>query len=1734
MVSGRLAALVLASSFLALTAGSAGVEVETSSAKLTKKKVPAKGRQTSVLDVERFGRFAVTVEAPQGTALQVVSKMTGPGDMKGVPGETNGRVDTFLDRGQYQVLAHSDDRGSGDAKLTVHPFTELHAPEPPMLVEYKPFSAGLDDFQQISFWLQIDSRRSVALEAAGRNLADMRFWKDGIWLVDREPTISTIQPVVGKPLTLVNMWTTLEPGLYLVTAYGGPSQPWAEQSNEHPFHLRFGIPVVGTYARARHTVSEFGFDRYLVPGSANFFRLELPEAKPASIQLAGWSEESPFENGSAQSGVIEKNTVPPAVDVSFGGYGTSYTMATVTAGAGEPYVLQHFMKSWHYLFGNTGTHWVSTVHSGPPNDSVDATAIVARSQYENEDHRTIAYASEAIEIDGKRGWKRRFNLLAEMTLFLDVKAAGKYQVEIAGEGVTGSALIEPFFAGSRPRGYKSPKPQAGGGQHALDPGLHVLTVTPDLKGIATVTVKPVGGWFSGSPSLDAGTPKGQVRFPALSLDRDRGYGIWLNHQPGVDAGIVVRSLPLNLADPLPLVTRAGEDVTVPFVVSEEGAIKATAEDGMSLEVSVDGGAWTTSANVKASSSKREVKVRHSRKETTAFSLGFEPTRLQKWTPLPALPDTAKNLLPNFPVLSAKKPLFMDIVRQQQASFLVKAEAPALYRLESAGLLATNGNLRTRTIVSFDRAGQNGVGRNFLLQQYLREGDYQLTVSTEGLSQGRMGLALKRTNVIDGGTLENGIPARVAVPAGDAVVYTFTIPQTGEYVLESLGLNRQFRARLEDADGWPIVPVNGPARFQRKLEKGSYRLVVLPEPVDARAVTRLVRVVEPVKREGHGPHVVRTDENVQHLWTEPVAGSPRVPDVWTFEMPASGQAVITLTGEMQGTLTREGAQVAIVPPERGWSGKLEAGSYRLEAVCSRTNNQVPYVFEVRSVALLAGRSRNVYAPAIIPLAVGRSGLVELSSFGATDVRAELRDSRGTRIARNDDRPGDWNFHLATTLAPGDYVLAVDPVGEGGGSVVVSMDMPAEKLQPLLALPAKLIDDPETNVFVHPLKTGAKDDFVLVSARSAESVGVALERRAGESWLPMSSHVGREAHLEIPVEAGGTYRLRVWSVDRRGNPIDVAVASASVSPSSSEKSVSLEKVAGMGDRRVGAVRLERPGVVRFEGGADGLRASVGRYEAAEPSPDGLVSVPDSVLWVVSEGKASVNIDRASVREGDGEGLALRMPPHGRLVVDLPRGKGPVVAVARARRGQPGAQAGNAYAPFAGGPMAPGERTAVSAALRAEDPVATIWAATPDGDSLDEVRVRGFAFDKADDGGTIPGGVEDSLASGKARVFSLGRGTHRLRLTGGDGIVAIVHDGDKVVGVHGGAGSALDETLDSDAGSVTVLSIASDVQRYRIEAMPIDAGQRVPVVSSKSPVERPAVAGGTLRLPFRAPETASTLRVRGGMGDPVVLLDGGKIASGRDVVLAPNATGTVLVRHEPGWVLAMVEPAGDVTGGLWGEVRADEKTKVDPPQAVTLKGSAHTLRVTPKVASVLHLRSASPAAVRIVRGDGVAAEVEVFPRGVVLDAYLPGGTAEITLRALGTGSQLSGGAELRLTPVTPVGEGLGPEVLLPAGDTRMFSFVVSNAGDIGIGVRADSDVVEATLLDASGKKLGTGVVQMRKLEAGTYFLALHVAEDAAPARVRAAVVGLKRPDTGPPGDVVRQYLEEAGVKRNAEITP
>ncbi len=116
--------------------------------------------------------------------------------------------------------------------------------------------------------------------------------------------------------------------------------------------------------------------------------------------------------------------------------------------------------------------------------------------------------------------------------------------------------------------------------------------------------------------------------------------------------------------------------------------------------------------------------------------------------------------------------------------------------------------------------------------------------------------------------------------------------------------------------------------------------------------------------------------------------------------------------------------------------------------------------------------------------------------------------------------------------------------------------------------------------------------------------------------------------------------------------------------------------------------------------------------------------------------------------------------------------------------------------------------------------------------------------------------------------------------------------------------------------------------------------------------------------------------------------------------------------------------------------------------------------------------------------------------------------------------------------IGEGLGPEVLLTAGDSRLFRFVLAETRRIGIGVNAAADRVEATVLDATGEPVGVGVVQLLELGAGTWFLALRQAADAPPVRARPVLAGIDPPDPGPPDDVVREYLRLAGMTPDSEV--
>jgi hypothetical protein len=1779
---------------------------------LSVQEVPATGRQEAVLSVDRFGRYSVRAESAQGTAVELIDRMAGSLGSSGEPGRENGRLDLILDRGTYKLVLRSHEKGKGAAKLAAEAFRDRRG-EPgvavPRLPETRMLAESLGDLEQLSYWLEVTERREVRAEAAGRHLADLRLWRDGSWLEGAVPECTQVAPVTGKPLLRCRIAAVLDPGLYLLVAYGGPPQPWAQGGDEQPLWLRWGAPDLGAAGRRRMVVSPFGEDWFRVDPSVNFARLELPEALAATIKLRWVRTGDQLSRGIWNETSITKESVPPAAEVramdqpgdsdeaipevypeeegsgdeevaaeeeSYEEEGSgeeevaeeTYDQSeesteseeseevaeeaaapaelpvwqlwlSVSAAPEQPYVLQYFeQKDVQSLDNLTGPFWVSSVHAGAAADSIDATTLLTSAK---PGETETLLDSRAVLLDGQSSWARRFNLLETATLFLEVRATAKYRFQVSNEAAR--VRVEPFLL-NPPANYQAPNFRGSDSTWDLNPGFYVLTLEPEKQGVVDLRIQPAGQ----TAAAQTESVRGDVHFAPVELDASYGYRLYLNTQPGVVAGLVVRPWPVDLSHALPVALRAGEELKIALTSEAGGLLRVEAEDGSRLPIAVDGVPSIAEAQVEPG--EHELTLRNELPDTVLLSLSVVPLELQSTAPLPPLPDAALAGLPKFPALRTGAPQALDLDRGATSTFFLQADKPALYEIRSTGLLATSGTLRTRTVPELRREEANGVGRNFVLQQYLREGDYQATVGTVGQSEGHLGVEVVATPVDEAGELRPEIPARWTLPAGHAAVWRFTIPRAGVYSLRAEGLQEVFLGRIEDADGWPIEPPNRKLDFKRTYEPGTYRLVVLPQAVDTRALVQLSREVEPLRFSGHGPHELPLETTVEHLWVEPEGEAPRQPDVWRFTVPARLTATVALTEEMEGVVTKGGTEIGRVPPGRSWTGALEPGLYELAAQCSRRNNLVPYTVTVTSRELVAGLTRQVKAPVSVPVSVGPAGLVELSSVAPYDVRAQLLDADGRVVADGDDRPDGWDFLLFQRLPPGAYTLSVQPVGRPDSDVTISMRAAAEAEEAALRLPFHGDVKLGENVLLRPLPVGSRSDLLLVAARSKDSLGLSVEVGDANGWRTLGTSTARSPHLEIPLEKGAdgrSYRLRLWSLDRQGTPVRLHVADLAaprVSEGELRKGAALREVPGF-DPPLGAgvVSLDRPGVFRVPNASSALRGGGAPGRPLLPlapgeAQEGILSAPGERAWLVREGKTRVvQADRIEAAPGLENGVRFPLPDEG-AVVDL-GGEiaGPVVALAVAPSGQPGVQLGTRGEP--GEPnattIAVGPGTALAVDLKPRRPVARVWSAAGGEARVEEVRLA-WAQLPEPAAESVAWGVRDGQLDGlAARRLALPAGPRTVRLALGEGTAAVLSRGDEVLATSWHGGAPFQELLADDGAAthLTLLHLREGADAFSLEILPAGAEGDL-ALRTGEPVERRLDRSGVLRLsiPVSAvpPPAGRTLHVRGAGVEAEVLGRDGGVARGTDLPLPSG--GTVLVKHGTGLLLAWVEQAGEEQSALWPVPPDAASARVEPPARVPLAGPFVHFTLPASAPRVIHVRSAVPVATLLRRADNGAPEVEVHPEGARLDVFVPAGEVRLGLRAL-AGAQLSGSAEITTTPVTAIGEGLGPAVLLPAGATRWYSFHLDQAGAIGAGVRSTDDRVELELYDRNGRRLAGregGVVRMQELAPGDYLLALRAPADGPPVSARPALAGVVPPDTGPPEDVVREYLQKAAEEESA----
>lgn len=1680
----------------------------------------AKGNSEALATVSTFGRYSVAVKSDQGTAVQVIDRMAGPGPVDGSAGHSDGRVDGFLDRGQYKVRLFADPRGSGDAQLSITPSVELNAGEQ-QLVELKPIAADLADHEQRSYWLDITERRSVAIEATGRYLADLRLWKDGNWLVDAVPMAGVRDPVGGQPLAIRQLAVTLEPGLYRVTAYGGVGEKWSSGGNGKPFYLRYGIAKLPEAGRFVEEASPLGLDRWLVPKSASYFRIDIDHPEHAVLSVADYAADHPFSAGGTRA-AVEKDSRDPKAEVRvYGQSATDYWLVTVERTPGAKYRLQYFDDRRERALdvpGESANYWLATLQAGSGVDALDPTAIVVA------DSKTVVAAS-TLHVDETTAWRRKFNLIQPVSLYL--QADGPTELVVEGTGADAEYRIEPFLT-DRPQDYRTPPTKMSGGAWRVDKGYWELTVMPreSGKGILDMTLRATKATAKPieQPRLTAPV------FPSVGVAHDSRYMLYLSATGENCGGAALHKLPLDLTNGATFQLAGGATVTISATMPAAGTLEARTEDGSAVPLAIDGRTAVAGPMVEVGA--HSVALTAPGNQPVYVSLLFTPTTLLQATPLPPVDPARLAARPKFPELVPDKPAFLDLDRSETATFNVAVGKPALYRLESSGIIETSGALRTRTVTSLDGQAANGVGRNFLIQQYLREGDYQLSVSPSGRSHGAIGVAVSATPVADLGALEPELWARATLSPGQAGRYRFHIAVAGDYRLRTLGLHHDFTMRLDDGDGWPVLKPGTVADVTQRFEPGDYQMVLLPQAVEARAVTLLSRITQPAELSGHGPFALPLGDTGRNRWMEPEKGAARTPDRWTFSLPAPADLTLTINNGMSATLVQDGkATDKVALSNRVWTGTLPRGDYAVEVVSAEPNSRVDYSLTVSPTEMVVGQTRPVTAPATLPVSVGEDRQIEFASFGGEDVKARLLDQEGKLVAANDDRDNDWNFLIPLRLRPGRYQLQIDPVGARSLKTEVALIQAGEvKDAPLPFDKRATVADGQVHIV--PIGDSPPGTLVAVTVQAATSVGLSIEgMNADQSWKTLGSTSGRDPYLALARGSNGKreLRLRVWSIDHAHIPIDFVLSS--VTPANESESglasrgVTLTPLEGAASSLAAAsVTLDQPGVLQLTGGAGTMRWAVAADTAVTRDSSGAIVTPSSRIWLVDrvDGKRAPTIiarridpngaDPIHLVVRGGESISLPIPPakdSGGIVLWRADGQGGQPGVALHEMGavpaRPPLMAVGVESPTLGSAVA-----VAPAALT--KPVIKLWNAGSSDEEM-PVTLSHTAFTAPKAMNAALGITDGSIGTREAQSLVLPAGMKRLTLVLPPDTVAIPMKGDAPEQVLWTM-TARAEIVETAAERILLLHAATGASPYSLTVEPVDA--KAPLaLSAGAIISRYSPTPGLLHFRIDpAPSPDTLLHVAGSAEGATVVGPDGAVRRGKDVAVAPGSQVTVAYRLGLFAIGTDAPVARDISPAV----------AVTPPSAVALAGGHMNLTIPGGSPRLIHVASDTPVVLRTQSGADGAGRV-LFGAGADLNFVVAQGqAANLSVEPAGVAA-LSGSAHFTAVNLTPIGEGLGSKRRLAPGQSRAFSFALPDTRTIGVGVRASVDIATCRLLAADGTEIGRGLVHMHELKAGSYVLVVDAPNDGPAIDIEPALVGSMTPDKGPPESVKADYLALVG---------
>ena len=1695
----------------------------------------AQGANETLLHISVPGRYSLQAQSDQGTEIEIVDRMAGPFAAAGSVGEQDGRLDLLLDKGTYKIRLRSHKEGVGTLKLAAHPFVEIGPSDKLLSLDtYQIESGSLEDLQQQSFWLHLKNRQVLRLEAIGRNLKDCRLWRVGVWLEDIGPRFSTYEPVDGQPMGYAEFYHDLNPGVYRLTFYGGAARAWADDSGEYPFFVRMGYHQLGSSGQQIITLSPFGRDAYVAFPKTDFFQISRADKKETRLSVKGWSDRgvSHRHGGKDRASITKKSRNPWAVVQTSDKKRYKYKWITIQGKPGDQVVLTYFPKNREtFSFSKkSGDYWISTLHSAEGRDLIDVTGILSHPQQKPPvDSQVLHVGSDTPLVTGK------FNLLGDTTLFLKLEDAGTYVIEEdEASGVRGRYRIEPFMV-SYPRNYQSPLFQSSGAALELTQGFYKLTIRPDeSQGVLSFTLRQKDAEVS---NLQTGSAprKQSLLLPKVTLPQYRGkYTLRLNHRHNVTTGIIIRSLPMDLSDPLPVILNPRQSVPVFISVSQRSNL--VVERDKEIPFLLTAGERTLTADSILSPGSHRLNLKNEGPEPTFFTVKTVPAEPPSELTLSDLKDQLEKSKP-FPQLTEQKPLYVDFERKQKQHFTLLVEEPSFYRLETSGRLATQLTVRTALITRLFTAKQNGIGRNALVQQYLRPGVYQVTVQTQGKSLGRAGIHLRRTPLHLEGGLTAGAVKKAHLKPDVALRYTLTIDEPGQYHLETLGLGKDFVDRLEDEAEWPLTKRGGRETATQYFDPGVYHYYSLPLPVESTRITTLTRMPEKQERVGKGPHPIPFNETVKMMWREEEG---RPPDIFTTEITAPVDVTINLNGGMDGVIRPDPIGIdegRIITGGSPWQDTLQPGQYEIVVKSTSENNLLPYTLRMETSQLIPGLRQPVDLPADLIVRLGKPGIVDLFSSGPTDVKASLWDETGTQLlAQNDDMPNDWNFRISQRLAPGRYLLKLVPVGRTYDLVHVYMKFREQHVLPDRGFPPFTVEeDLGEKVLAIPFKIDNANSIVGVAVEASQlqtgdgtgELGVALLKGA-RTLYEGSVDDNPASAFYIPLQAETSYQILLWGLGDFAGEVNLDVTPVSLKP----VTVLHEQTELLWPPYAEPIALELTDADQSSYWAHESTGALLQFSSTLERPfetvmDAPVVMNDGRGWLILspyEKTQHLTLEPFALATGTVKTVELEQLP---FAFDLENNHdGPALMEVDSVGGQIGAMAYTSEDQFrskfhwGGMEMTPSKTVT---AVPGKGKYRTKIRQTRETVEMEKVHLSTHTFrqeERVKFGKTLSHEGPLKPDSAKTYVLENSRQTYELLLT--RGLVAFVWDGKHTLSLVA-AHDNTQQSITVPGGELFIVNRGDEAGLFRVERQRVSS-ETVQEFDSKQGFEGVFAEAGTVLLQIGKVKGQKALFVAGDAVKGRFLGDDGIIHEGEHFQ-ANRTQGILELSYGPGYVKVWEATSQERDWAFMG--KKPRRVKSLSKGLETLKnGSQRWMFGLKRPAYIVADVNAPGVTALLAEQKVLTMNVGSGSKGRQLRYFLPPGDYQLWTRPLKKTPQTGKIHLLKIFP-KPLDTASDNLRLIRPGEIQVFTFNVSVKGKVGVGIRTESDQLAAKLYDSQFKRLASSPLMIQEMEPGDYLLTVETTPQASiPIQYTPVVLGNTGGRQEIPERVISKYLTQTAT--------